>query len=104
MAVSGHKTEKSFLKYIKIKQKESSELMSKEWENIYYPQANVEINSPEIIQLQEMIETLKNNELKLKSQILDLINEKEKLSNDFLELRKNNIKSLIELRELKEKN
>jgi len=35
MSVSGHKTEKSFLKYIKVKQSEHAEMMKKAWENMY---------------------------------------------------------------------
>jgi len=35
MSVSGHKTEKSFLKYIKIKQEEHAEMMAKEWAKMY---------------------------------------------------------------------
>lgn len=35
MSISGHKTEKSFLKYIKVKQSEHAEMMSKAWKNIY---------------------------------------------------------------------
>lgn len=35
MSISGHKTEKSFLKYIKVKQEEHAEMMKREWEKIY---------------------------------------------------------------------
>ncbi|MDR0368903.1 MAG: site-specific integrase [Bacteroidales bacterium] len=35
MSISGHKTEKSFLKYIKVKQEEHAEMMKKAWANIY---------------------------------------------------------------------
>ena len=35
MSVSGHKTEKAFLKYIKVKQEEHAEMMKKAWENMY---------------------------------------------------------------------
>lgn len=35
MSISGHKTEKSFLKYIKVRQEEHAEMMKKEWEKIY---------------------------------------------------------------------
>jgi hypothetical protein len=35
MSISGHKTEKSFLKYIKIKQSEHAELMAAAWKNMY---------------------------------------------------------------------
>ena len=35
MSVTGHKTEKSFLKYIKVKQEEHAEMMKKAWENMY---------------------------------------------------------------------
>lgn len=35
MSISGHKTEKSFLKYIKVKQSEHAEMMAKAWKNIY---------------------------------------------------------------------
>jgi hypothetical protein len=35
MSISGHKTEKSFLKYIKVKQEEHAEMMKKAWSNIY---------------------------------------------------------------------
>ncbi|MEI8204736.1 MAG: phage integrase SAM-like domain-containing protein [Bacteroidota bacterium] len=35
MSITGHKTEKSFLKYIKVKQTEHAELMAAEWKNIY---------------------------------------------------------------------
>lgn len=35
MSISGHKTEKSFLKYIKVKQAEHAEMMKKAWENMY---------------------------------------------------------------------
>lgn len=34
-SISGHKTEKSFLKYIKVKQSEHAEMMKKAWENMY---------------------------------------------------------------------
>jgi len=35
MSISGHKTEKSFLKYIKVKQSEHAEMMKKAWSNMY---------------------------------------------------------------------
>ena len=35
MSITGHKTEKSFLKYIKVKPHEHAELMAKAWENMY---------------------------------------------------------------------
>ena len=35
MSISGHKTEKNFLKYIKIKQEEHAEMMAKAWASIY---------------------------------------------------------------------
>ena len=35
MAISGHRTEKSFLKYIKVKQDEHAQMMKKAWENMY---------------------------------------------------------------------
>ena len=35
MSVTGHKTEKSFLKYIKVKQHEHAAMMKKAWEKIY---------------------------------------------------------------------
>lgn len=35
MSISGHKTEKSFLKYIRVKQQEHAEMMAKAWESIY---------------------------------------------------------------------
>ncbi len=35
MSISGHRTEKSFLKYIKVKQSEHAEMMKKAWENMY---------------------------------------------------------------------
>ena len=35
MSVSGHKTEKAFLRYIKVKQSEHAEMMKKEWEKLY---------------------------------------------------------------------
>lgn len=35
MSISGHKTEKSFLKYIKVKQEEHAEMMAKVWAKIY---------------------------------------------------------------------
>jgi integrase len=35
MSISGHRTEKSFLKYIKVKQSEHAEMMAKAWENMY---------------------------------------------------------------------
>ncbi|MGB4415437.1 MAG: site-specific integrase [Paludibacter sp.] len=35
MSVSGHKTEKSFLKYIKVSQQEHAELMAEKWKDIY---------------------------------------------------------------------
>ena len=35
MSVSGHKTENSFLKYIKVKQEEHAEMMAKKWREIY---------------------------------------------------------------------
>lgn len=34
-SISGHKTEKSFLKYIKVKQEEHAEMMAKKWKEIY---------------------------------------------------------------------
>jgi len=36
MSISGHKTEKSFLKYIRVKQHEHAELMQKAWKTMYY--------------------------------------------------------------------
>jgi len=35
MSISGHKTEKSFLKYIKVNQSEHAQMMKEEWNNIY---------------------------------------------------------------------
>ena len=35
MAITGHKTEKAFLKYIKIKQEEHARIMAEQWEKIY---------------------------------------------------------------------
>ena len=35
MSISGHRTEKSFLKYIKVRQEEHAEMMKKEWAKIY---------------------------------------------------------------------
>jgi site-specific recombinase XerD len=35
MSISGHKTEKSFLRYIKVRQEEHAEMMRKAWENMY---------------------------------------------------------------------
>ena len=35
MSISGHKTEKSFLKYIKVKQEEHAHMMAKAWESMY---------------------------------------------------------------------
>lgn len=35
MSISGHKTEKSFLKYIKVKQSEHAEMMAKAWQDMY---------------------------------------------------------------------
>jgi hypothetical protein len=35
MSVSGHKTEKAFLKYIKVKQSEHAEMMAKKWAEMY---------------------------------------------------------------------
>lgn len=35
MSISGHKTEKSFLKYIKVKQSEHAGMMAEAWKNIY---------------------------------------------------------------------
>lgn len=35
MSISGHKTEKSFLKYIKVKQAEHAEMMAKKWAEMY---------------------------------------------------------------------
>ena len=35
MSISGHKTEKSFLKYIKVKQEEHAEMMKKAWKKMY---------------------------------------------------------------------
>lgn len=35
MSISGHKSEKSFLKYIKVKQSEHAEMMAKAWDKIY---------------------------------------------------------------------
>lgn len=35
MSISGHKTEKSFLKYIKVTQQEHAEMMAEKWKEIY---------------------------------------------------------------------
>lgn len=35
MSISGHKTEKSFLKYIKVKQEEHAQMMASKWAEIY---------------------------------------------------------------------
>ena len=35
MSISGHKTEKSFLKYIRVKQQEHAEMMADKWKEIY---------------------------------------------------------------------
>ncbi len=35
MSISGHKTEKSFLKYIKVRQEEHAAMMKREWEKMY---------------------------------------------------------------------
>lgn len=35
MSISGHKTEKSFLKYIKVKQEEHAQMMAKAWQGMY---------------------------------------------------------------------
>ena len=35
MSISGHKTEKSFFKYIKVKEEEHAEMMAKKWEEMY---------------------------------------------------------------------
>ncbi len=35
MSISGHKSEKSFLKYIKVSQQEHAEMMAKKWSEIY---------------------------------------------------------------------
>lgn len=35
MSISGHKTEKSFLKYIKVNQSEHAQMMKQAWDNIY---------------------------------------------------------------------
>lgn len=35
MSISGHKTEKSFLKYIRVKQQEHAEMMAAKWKEIY---------------------------------------------------------------------
>ncbi len=35
MSISGHKTEKSFLKYIKVRQEEHAAMMKREWERMY---------------------------------------------------------------------
>lgn len=35
MSISGHKTEKTFLNYIKVKQEEHAEMMAKEWAKIF---------------------------------------------------------------------
>ncbi len=35
MSISGHRTEKSFLKYIRVKQQEHAEMMANEWKKIY---------------------------------------------------------------------
>jgi integrase len=35
MSISGHKTEKSFLKYIRVKQEEHAEMIAKKWKEIY---------------------------------------------------------------------
>jgi len=37
MSISGHKTEKSFLKYIKVKQDEHAAMMSEKWAEMYKP-------------------------------------------------------------------
>lgn len=38
MSITGHKTEKSFLKYIRVKQEEHAELMAQAWNKIYEKQ------------------------------------------------------------------
>ena len=35
MSISGHKTEKSFLKYIRVKQQEHAEMMAEKWKEMY---------------------------------------------------------------------
>jgi len=35
MSISGHKTEKSFFKYIKVKEEEHAEMMAKKWKEMY---------------------------------------------------------------------
>ena len=35
MSISGHKTEKSFLKYIKVRQEEHAEMMAAKWKEFY---------------------------------------------------------------------
>lgn len=35
MAISGHTTEKSFLRYIKVSQEEHAQLMQEQWTRIY---------------------------------------------------------------------
>jgi integrase len=35
MAISGHRTEKSFMKYIKVKQDEHAEMMDKKWKEMF---------------------------------------------------------------------
>jgi integrase len=35
MSISGHKTEKSFLKYIKVRQEEHAAMMAAKWKEIY---------------------------------------------------------------------
>lgn len=97
MAVSGHKTEKSFLKYIKVKPKEYSEMMSKEWEKIY-SSSNPDA-TPENEELLNQINELSNERNKLKAHILDMTNERDELNNQIIKLRKEIIKLNIDLRD-----
>jgi len=66
MKASGHKTEKSFLKYIKMTEEEHAEKMAVEWEKIYEKEKSSEISN-DIIELNQTIEKL-NSDYKILQQ------------------------------------
>ena len=98
MAVSGHKTEKNFLKYIKVSAQQYADMMSEEWTKIY--SNDIKNQGVNVIKLQNQIEQLTNEKNALKSQILDLNNEKEELNNQIIKQQKEIIGLKIALRNL----
>lgn len=97
MSISGHKSEKNFLLYIKIKANEHAEMMLKEWEKIKWKNDN---SLSQSIDNNEIVTQLTNEKNALKSQILDLINEKEELNNLIIKQQKEIIRLNIAIRKL----